>query len=103
MYDVFIMHSPDDREWVEAYLARALADAGITCSVQSRLEPGRPASIALDDAVASSSRQVLVVSASTTGNYLNDLRAAIAVQQEMESGTWSLIPLVRDADAFSAL
>jgi len=98
--DVFVLHSDDDREWVETYLADALTDADVTFELQSRLAFGTPLTIALEDAIATSDTQVLVISQATLGDYLGELATALTTHREMEVGDWSLIPFVLDSDAF---
>lgn len=98
--DLFVLHSYDDREWVETYLADALTDAGVTFEYQSHLSPGTPLTTALDDAIATSAMQVLVISRATLGDYLGDLTTALATHREADAGSWSLIPFVLDPEAF---
>jgi TIR domain len=62
-HDVFISYSPQDRQWVNTVLLDRLNRAQISYIDEYRFEPGKLKVAAIDDAIISSRRVLLVISA----------------------------------------
>ncbi len=90
--DVFVAHSPDDREWVAGYLLHALDQAGVTH--ESTLELGVARAEAVERAVSRCRRIVAVYSPAFVSDDSNEFLVLLAQHLGHETNTWPLVPVV---------
>jgi len=93
VYDVFISHADEDRQWVEGYLLDALTQAGVRCHHEAAFELGTPRIIAFEQAVQQSRRTLLVLSAAYFASPFGQFTDLLAQTFGLESRTWPVIPV----------
>jgi len=93
VYDVFISHAGEDRQWVEGYLLDALTQAGVRCHHEAAFELGTPRIVAFEQAVQQSRRTLLILSAAYFASPFGQFTDLLAQTFGLESRTWPVIPV----------
>ena len=95
-YDIFIVYAKADYEWVNGYLIDALKNAGFKINSPEQFTFGLPEINEFERGITTSKRILIIVSHAYTNDSLNQFVASMSQAYGLESGTWPVIPILRD-------
>lgn len=95
-YDIFVVYAKADYEWVNGYLIDALKNAGFKINSPELFAFGLPEISEFERGITSSRRILIIISRAYTNDSLNQFVASMSQAYGLESGTWPVIPVLRD-------
>src|SRR5512143_3087153 len=93
-FDFFISYAEDDRAWVEGVLSDSLKTANFKCITTADFEAGKPLLQAIEEAIVSSNKVIIVLSPAYAADQLMGFANLLAQHYGAEGGTWPVIPLI---------
>src|SRR5436190_14986587 len=97
-YDVFISHSPADREWVQRFLSPRLEQTGLNVLIGSRdFIIGVPEITNIERAVEQSRYVLLILTPAWVGNEWTEFEGILAQTRGLAERRWCVLPLLLEA------